>query len=101
MSILDPHEPELQGYLSSMEDRIMQAVKLKPEPPKERDKEEQYFCTSAPNAIEWTVRKEFLNNPTTYEYWGSIRSSVISSNSIAQFATRPTPRALTFGDEHN
>lgn len=47
----------------------MQAAKLRPEPPKERDKEELYFCTPAPNAIEWTVRKEFLNNPTTYKYW--------------------------------
>jgi hypothetical protein len=69
MAILDPNESELQQYLSGIQDRIMQAVKLKPEPPRERDKEEAYFCTPAPNAIEWAVRKEFLNNPTTYRHW--------------------------------
>lgn len=35
------------------------------------DSEREYLSQRAPNALEWITRKEFLNQPAIYGYWGA------------------------------
>lgn len=58
----------LTDFLPEFELRVKQAAKLVPEPETD-DEDLKWVRTPAPNAIEWTVGAQWLNSPTTYQYY--------------------------------
>jgi hypothetical protein len=58
----------LDEFLKEYELKIKQATNLIPAPDT-NDEDLKWVRTSAPNAIEWTVDSQYLNCPTTYQYY--------------------------------
>lgn len=66
-NIEEEEESSIQDFLSDYDLRVKQAAKLAPPPP-EKDEDLVWVRQPAPNAIQWTVGKSYLNNPTTYKH---------------------------------
>ena len=62
------NDQSLNDFLEGFDLRVKQATKLAP-PPEEKDEDLRWVREPAPNAIQWTVGKTWLNNPSTYKYW--------------------------------
>lgn len=65
--IEDDEGPSLADYLDSFSIKVKQAAKLAPPPP-EKDENLIWVRTPAPNAIQWTIGAQFLNNPSTFDH---------------------------------
>lgn len=57
----------LVKFLEDYDLKVRQATKLAPPPP-ERDPELQWVRMPAPNAIQWVVGPQYLNNPSTFKH---------------------------------
>lgn len=67
-SLVDDNDLTTADYLGQFDIRVKQATKLLP-PPEIKDEDLKWVQAPAPNAIVWTVGKQWLNNATTFKYF--------------------------------
>jgi hypothetical protein len=66
-NIPDEEGIRLEDFLRDLDLKIQQATHLAP-PPEERDEDLKWVREPAPNAIQWVVGPQYLNNTTTYDH---------------------------------
>jgi hypothetical protein len=61
------NDESIDDFLLNFSLRVQQATRIAPAP-EEKDEDLKWVREPAPNAIQWTVGRNWLNNPSTYKY---------------------------------